>query len=309
MFCADELAYAYRFGRHSYSAISVLPVVRVDRPTPRAAVPRKYRGLICPLSNIGPPCGAQSVYVPQVTTSTADWLTAIGTFGAVVVALATPAVAWMLRRRQRPVLSIELAGSEPDLRPVQDASSDAMVAFWVRFTVRNSGRGTAEAVRAQLRRYWVRAAEADDDGVHWAECAIDPQPLSWASRPYHVDPARREAVAIPAGASDLATVALFTVGDAVMTLKLLDSEYAPPSPAARMLVEFRFQVSVGADNADLAVAHLWCERDPSTGLLTGAGRGRKPPPATETRFIVPRAESRPLTAPGDTTRDDDTPAP
>jgi len=248
------------------------------------------------------------VYVPLVTTSTADWLTAIGTFGAVVVSLATPAVIWLLRRRQRPVLRIELAGSEPDLRPVQDASSDAMVAFWLRFTVRNSGRGTAQAVRAQLRRYWVRAAQAGHDAP-WAECAIDPQPLSWISRPYHVDPARREAVAIPAGASDLATVALFTVGDAVMTLKFLDSDYAPPSPSARTLVEYRFQVSVGADNADLTVAHLWCERDPGTGLLTGAGQGRKPPPAAQTRLIVPRADSRPSAARGDAASDDDTAAP
>ena len=117
----------------------------------------------------------------MVATSAADWLTAIGTVGAVVVASATPAVTWMFRRRRRPVLSIGLAGSEPDLRQVLGATSDAAVAFWLRFTVTNSGRSTAQAVRAQLRRYWVRAPDADHE-MPWTECAIDPQPLSWVSR-------------------------------------------------------------------------------------------------------------------------------
>jgi hypothetical protein len=242
---------------------------------------------------IGLPASARPLYVLVVATSATDWLTAIGTVGAVVVALATPAVTWLLRRRRRPVLRIELAGSEPDLRPVQDASSDAIVAFWLRFTVANAGRSTAQAVRAQLRRYWVRQASKADHEMPWTECAIDPQPLSWISRPYHVDPARREAVAIPAGLSDLATVALFTVPDATMTLKFLDADYVPPSPSAAHLVEYRFQVSVGADNADLIVAHLWCERDPASGLLTGAGQGRKMPSPERTRLMVPKAESPP----------------
>jgi hypothetical protein len=237
--------------------------------------------------------GVRPVYVLMMATSAADWLTAIGTVGAVVVALATPAVTWMLRRRRRPALRIELSGSEPNLRPVLDASSDATVAFWLRFTVTNSGRGTAQAVRAQLRRYWVRQAAKADRDAAWVECAIDPQPLSWISRPYHVDAARREAVAIPAGASDSATVALFSVHDALMTLKFLDADYVPPSPSSLNLVEYRFQVSVGADNADLIGAHLWCERDPASGLLAGAGQGRKPPPAAQTHLMVPRAENRP----------------
>lgn len=206
-----------------------------------------------------------------------------------MVALATPAVAWWLRRRRRPVLRVELSGSEPDLRPILDASSDAIAAFWVRFTVTNSGRGTAQAVRAQLRRYWVRQAVEAEDERPWVECAIDPQPLSWASRPYHVDPARREAVAVPAGSYDLATVALLTVPDAVMTLKFLDADYVPPAPPTSQLVEYRFQVTVGADNADLVVSHLWCERDPSSGLLTGAGEERKQPPPEQTLLMVPRA--------------------
>jgi hypothetical protein len=230
-----------------------------------------------------------------VATSVVDWLTAIGTVGAVVVALATPVVISILRRRRRPVLRIELSGSEPDLRAVLDASSDAIVAFWLRFTVTNSGRSTAQAVRAQLRRYWVRQAAKDDHDAPWVECAIDPQPLSWISRPYHVDAARREAVAIPAGASDLATVALFTVHDAMMTLKFLDADYVPPSPPTAQLVEYRFQVSVGADNADLIESHLWFERDPASGLLTGAGQGRKPSLAAQTRLMVPRAGNPPPT--------------
>ena len=247
---------------------------------------------------IGLPAWTWPVYVSVVATSAADWLTAIGTVGAVVVALATPAVAWMIRRRRRPELKIGLSGSEPDLRAVLDPLSDSTAAFWLRFTVTNTGGGTAQAVRAQLRRYWVRqAAEAGHD-PDWAECAIDPQPLSWISRPYHVEPARREAVAIPAGSSDLATMALLTVADAVLTLRFLDADYVPPSPPVSELVEYRFQVSVGSDNAGLVVAHLWCERDPATGLLTGAGSGRRPPPQAQTRLIVPRAGNPPPSTQG-----------
>jgi hypothetical protein len=224
-----------------------------------------------------------------VSTSLADWLTAIGTFGAVVLALATPLVLWWLRRWRRPVLRIELSGSEPDLRPVLDESSDATVAFWLRFTVSNTGRSTAQAVRAQLRRYWMRETAQASDEASWVECAIDPQPLAWTSRPYHVDAARREAVAIPAGWGDLATVALFTVPDAVMTLKFLDADYVPPSPPTSQFCEYLFQVSVVADNADVAIAHLWCQRDPVSGLLTGAGQRRTPPSREQTRFMPPRA--------------------
>jgi hypothetical protein len=121
--------------------------------------------------NVELSAGARPVYVLMVATSAADWLTAIGTVGAVVVALATPAVSSMLRRR-RPALRIELSGSEPDLRAVLDASSDAIVAFWLRFTVTNSGRSTAQAVRAQLRRYWVRQAAKDDHDAPWVECGV-----------------------------------------------------------------------------------------------------------------------------------------
>ena len=34
--------------------------------------------------------------------------------------------------------------------------------------------------------------------------------LAWTSRPYHVDPARREAVVIPGNSRDLATFATFS---------------------------------------------------------------------------------------------------
>lgn len=255
-----------------------------------------------------PPCRTWPVYVLVVASAT-DWLTAIGTVGAVVVALATPAVTWALRRRRRPVLRIELSGSEPNLRPVLAASSDAVVAFWLRFTVTNSGRSTAQAVRAQLRRYWVYQASKADQKMPWVECALDPQPLSWISRPYHVDPARREAVAIPAGSDDLATVALFTVPDATMTLKFLDADCVPPSPPNAHLIEYRFQVTVGADNADLIVSHLWCDRDPASGLLTGAGQGRKPPSPARTRLMVPRAENLPPTSNGSATSTDGASAP
>lgn len=118
------------------------------------------------------------------------------------------------------------------------------------------GLGPAQAVRAQLRRYWVRAAEAAQDKP-WIECAIDPQRLAWTSRPYHVDPARREAVVIPGNSRDLATFATFSVADATLTSKFLDANYVPPSPPTSNLVEYRFEVSVSADNADLVIAHLW----------------------------------------------------
>jgi hypothetical protein len=230
-----------------------------------------------------------------VTTSAVDWLTAIGTVGAVVVALATPAVTAMFRHARRPVLGVELSNGEPDLRPVLKESSEAIDFYWLRFTVTNSGRTTAEAVRAQLRRYWVRPVPGAGDDQEWVECVIDPQPLAWTSRPYHVDPARREAVPIPAGTSDRATFASFTVADATMRLTFLDSGYVPPSPPTSLLVEYRFEVSVTADNADLVVAHLWCTRERERGLLTGVGQDRRPPSAAQTHLFSPRLGNPPPT--------------
>ena len=236
----------------------------------------------------------------MVTTTVADWLTAIGTFGAVVVALGTPAVTWLIRRSRRPVLKIELSGSEPNLRPVLKTSSDDIDFYWLRFTVKNCGPTTAQAVRAQLRRYWVRTATDTGHDQAWAECVIDPQPLAWISRPYHVDPGRREAVAIPGQSSDLPTFARFDVADAVMTLTFLDSDYVPPSPPTSQLVEYRFEVSVSADNADLVTAHLWCERERAHGLLTGAGQERRPPSSAQTHLFVPRIGNPPPTVHGNT---------
>jgi hypothetical protein len=228
-----------------------------------------------------------------MATSATDWLTAIGTVGAVAVALGTPAVTWMIRRARRPVLTIELSGSEPNLRPVLNASSEDTDFYWLRFTVTNSGPVTAQAVRAQLRRYWVRPAADAGRDQPWVECVIDPQPLGWISRPYNVDPARREAVPIPGGSSDLATFASFTVADATMTLTFLDADYVPPSPPTSRLVEYRFEVSVNADNADLVMAHLWCDREREHGLLTGAGQGRKPPSPAQTHLFAPRTGNPP----------------
>ena len=92
--------------------------------------------------------------------------------------MGTPAVTWLIRRSRRPVLKIELSGSEPNLRPVLKTSSDAIDFYWLRFTVKNCGPTTAQAVRAQLRRYWVRTATDTGHDQAWAECVIDPQPLA-----------------------------------------------------------------------------------------------------------------------------------
>lgn len=278
--------------RSARSTLSSALVVRAARPA--AAFDRAEMVARFPSSaGLGAVRRYPCCYVPYVTTSAADWLTAIGTFGAVVVALATPAVTAMIRRARRPVLNIELSYGEPDLRPVLKESSDAIGFYWLRFTVTNSGRTTAEAVRAQLRRYWVRPAPGAGYDQEWVECVIDPQPLAWTSRPSSVDPARRAAVPIPGGSSDLATFAGFTVADALMTLTFLDADYVPPSPPTSLLVEYRFEVSVTADNADPVIAHLWCTREGEDGFLTGVGQGRKPPSAAQTHRFSPRLGNPP----------------
>lgn len=225
-----------------------------------------------------------------MATSAADWLTAIGTVGAVIVALGTPAATWLIRRARRPVLRIGMSGAEPNLRAVLGADSDETAFYWLRCTVTNTGPSTAQAVRAQVRRYWVPQADPERPGVPWAECAIDPQPLAWASRPDGVDPAQREAVPIPGGSSDLAAFASLTVGGARMRLEFLTAPYLPPSPPTSDLVEYRFEVSVSADNADLVTGIIWCERESGPrGLLAGAGADRPPPPPARTHFLTPRA--------------------
>ena len=94
-----------------------------------------------------------------------------------------------------------------------------------------------------------------------------------------------------------------------MTLVFLDGGYVPPSPPVSGIAEYRFEVSVNADNADLVVAHLWCDREgKSPGLLTGAGQGRKRPSPAATRMFARRAGNPPPAGDKAATADD-APAP
>ncbi|MGO9027359.1 MAG: hypothetical protein ACLQOZ_01825 [Acidimicrobiales bacterium] len=116
-------------------------------------------------------------------TTTADWLTAFGTVGAVLVALGLSIVPGIRRRLRRPKLQFEFGNTEPltriDLSPTERAvigggfNGDLLV----RAMVRNGGRSEARRVRVQVQAWWVAVQD------HWGEFDLDPVLLRWVSEP------------------------------------------------------------------------------------------------------------------------------
>ncbi len=115
-------------------------------------------------------------------TTTADWLTAIGTVGAVVVALALSIIPGVRRWYRRPVLHLEFGTVEPlvrmDLAPTEqlDIGGAFNGTTLVRARVRNTGRSEAHRVRVHVQAWWVL------DRGRWRRFDLDPVLLRWVSQ-------------------------------------------------------------------------------------------------------------------------------
>ena len=145
-----------------------------------------------------------------------DWLTAVGTVGAVVVALLLAAWPAITRRWSRPKLKIETGTLEPFVRPVvvnRALTGDVRL----RVGIRNVGRSSAYGVRAQLLRWWERDP-GKQHGVDWLLLSSDPLLLKWVSiRPGDDRPGVQPEVTILKGATDYLDIALLDSNE----LKLL----------------------------------------------------------------------------------------
>ena len=113
-------------------------------------------------------------------TLATDWLTAIGTCGAAVVAVGGPAASRWLRRRHRPILDIGF-GKDTDVAMLIASDLSGVAAYEITFRVTNR-EDAAVGVRAKLRSYVVRTFPPVA-GHEFAKPTIRQQPLGWTSRP------------------------------------------------------------------------------------------------------------------------------
>jgi hypothetical protein len=153
-----------------------------------------------------------SVSVTQ-DTSVAEWMTAFGTVGAVVVALllgllglVVPAVrAWW----RRPVLEIDYQLGEPYCRDVP-IMPGLVPSRWVRVKVSNGGRGTAKRCKGKVIAVYAADGSLREDRdamlLHWAGMPLEQglEPLDLAREEHqlldvvHARSDRRDAALIVA---------------------------------------------------------------------------------------------------------------
>jgi hypothetical protein len=187
-------------------------------------------------------------------------MTAVGTCGAVVVAVGAPQGARWRRHHQRPKLAIEFGPMPNGMEFLLSQDLGNMVtAYQVSFGVRNSGATAATGVRAQLRAYIVKTwpVYADHDA---SRAFLRPQPLAWSSRPAALGPELREEIVLPPGESDVALVARYRTTDRTLLVQpVAGPEFKPRGPNVATGVEHWLSVSVTADNAAPVSATLWFE--------------------------------------------------
>jgi hypothetical protein len=142
-----------------------------------------------------------------LATVATDWLTAIGTLAAVIVALGLSLVPVFVRWLHLPKLRIIVGSSEPHLRPRMAERGPHVEAMYLRVEVRNYGKAEARRVRAQVRRWWAR--NNNSNPPRWVEYDIDPLPLRWVSRPMDAGEALSTEVDLAPEASDLVEVSVY----------------------------------------------------------------------------------------------------
>jgi len=232
-------------------------------------------------------------------TATTDWLTAVGTVGAVIVAVGTPSIAMGWRHYSRPKLELQPENTNPSDIVVMDAVTLYIAGYDLRLAVHNRGLREATGVRAQVRRFWA-GREVPVSGKTWAQSPIDPIPLTWASRPNALPIEQRESVSLPPGARDVAAFAVFRCADRRMDLVRLGVALTPVAPQQSVLHEYRFELAVTADNAQPVTEHFWCTT-PIGNLDVGhawptieeLGVGADVPPEADTEMLIARRDLGP----------------
>lgn len=120
-------------------------------------------------------------------TTITDWLTAIGTIAAVVVALFVAFLTSIRRWYNRPKFHVEIGNEEPFSRHtdvITDHNDDGTAitrrSYWIRIRVENAGRSVARGCEGKL----VRITQADN---MTDRTDFDPVVLHWVGRPHSTE--------------------------------------------------------------------------------------------------------------------------
>lgn len=181
-----------------------------------------------------------AVGLVAVEASSVEVWTAIGTVGAVLVALLIATLPAVTAWRRRPRLELLVGGVEPLVRPVWEGAG--LRAFVLRVEVRNAGRSEARRVRAYVQAWWSRT----DDvlGRSWVQYDNDPMPLEWVIH----DQLESD---IPPGGSDFAQLSRYDRSSGTTTLCVPRGRSIPrhAMESNYPLGEHRARVTVFAENS------------------------------------------------------------
>jgi hypothetical protein len=206
-----------------------------------------------------------------LATVVTDWLTAIGTVGAVIVAVGTPGLISLNRWRKRPSLDVVMG----DVEPLQrfDPSPANPRELRLRALVSNSGKSSARRVRVQVQRCWLKPLAAPPNGP-WTILDTDILPLRWSSRSPEDRGAAGEEVEIPPNLADRLDVLRVDWNSREMFLVGASRE-VPLAPHYD-IGEYRIELVVVAENAP-AVSHVYAFRKEQASRVLRPYRSAPPP--------------------------------
>lgn len=109
---------------------------------------------------------------PSIT----DWLTAIGTVGAVIVALLIASASILKKWIQRPILTVDFENKPPFARPPTPTMIQGTTpgfGYFMRLRVTNTGKSMARDVEGRLMRVFDASTKTerndfDPTNLHWA---------------------------------------------------------------------------------------------------------------------------------------------
>ncbi|GEM_PF-4733562 len=186
------------------------------------------------------------------SANAADWLAAIGTVSAVVVALGLALLPASRRWLRRPRLVIKVGETEPHVRLVEHRFERGLDEdqLRLRLEIVNEGATEARRVRVSIRKWW------ELDGDKWIDRCIDPMQLRWVTHPRPMDEGERirtgletDLAADDSNFVDLAYLSKTSGGDGLRSPDLIHRPFSLESN--RRNGERRAQVVVVAENAEI----------------------------------------------------------
>jgi hypothetical protein len=184
-----------------------------------------------------------------------DVWSALGTVGAVVVALGIALSPPVWRWLCRPRLRFDLGETEPHVRPARSGGIEH-TKMYLRLGVVNTGHLEARRVRAIVSDWWYLDAHLGPDGAKWIAQDLDPSILHWTGTA-HVDQGRTSPgeISIPVGVRWFVDVCKHDLRSRQTHLILDDRiERGFRLEASQGLGDFRAQITLVAENATACTA-------------------------------------------------------